>query len=140
MTQPLQSLIKAICYLASQQFKTQATVWGCKHEATAREAYTAECAQKHTGFSVALCGLVISPSYPYLAATPDGNINCECCGYGVLEIKCPFSCTDKTFLEAVAEPRFYLEEKNGYFTLKTNHAILPSACASTNKGMRYWVR
>ena len=74
---------------------------------------------KPTGFSVSTCGLVISPSYPYLAATPDGFVSCEC---GFLEIKCPFSCTEKTFSEAVADPRFYLEERNGEFALKTNHA------------------
>ena len=34
-------------------------------------------------------GLVINPLYPYLGATPDGFVYCDCCGYGVLEIKSP---------------------------------------------------
>ncbi|KAL4112365.1 hypothetical protein QTP88_016173 [Uroleucon formosanum] len=31
--------------------------------------------------------LVINPSLPYLGASPDGIINCDCCGKGCLEIK-----------------------------------------------------
>ena len=121
-TQPSQSLIKAICYPESQQFKTRATVWGCKHEITAKEAYKTQCEQQHTDFSISASDLVINPSYPYMAATPDGNMRCKCCGHGVLEIKCPFSCKDKSFIEASAESRFYLKHTNGKFTLNTTHA------------------
>jgi len=31
----------------------------------------------------------VNPSYPHLGATPDRIINCDCCGDGVIEIKCP---------------------------------------------------
>jgi len=29
-----------------------------------------------------------------MGATPDGN--CSCCGTGVVEVKCPFSCAEKS--------------------------------------------
>ena len=138
INKPSQSLIKAIGYPESQQFYTEATLWGQKHEATASQAYIAECTKNHTDLSVLPCGLIINQSHPYLAATPDGIINCECCGSGVLEIKCPFSCTGKTLLEATADPTFYLEEKNGELQLKTDHAYYYQVQAQMNySGAKY---
>ena len=57
-----------------------------------------------------------------MGASPDRIVTCECCGRGVLEVKHPFSCKDKTFLEATAETRFFLTKQNGTFILKRNHA------------------
>ena len=45
----------------------------------------------HIDFSISKSGLVIHESYPFMSASPDGTINCECYGHGVLEIKCPYS-------------------------------------------------
>jgi hypothetical protein len=55
-------------------------------------------------------------------ASPDGLIMCNCCSQGVLEVKCPFSCTDKTFLEATSESSFFLQNCDGNFSLKKDHA------------------
>ena len=33
---------------------------------------------------------VISSDYPFLGASPDGLVSCDCCGEGLVEIKCPF--------------------------------------------------
>jgi hypothetical protein len=41
-------------------------------------------------FTVQSSGLVVHPSYPYIGASPDGVVMCECCGEELLEIKCPF--------------------------------------------------
>ena len=40
----------------------------------------------------------------------------------VVEIKCPYSWKDKSFLEATAESTFFLEYNDGVTKLKTNHA------------------
>ena len=37
---------------------------------------------------------MIRPQYPYLGASPDSFTQCECCGDGIIEIKCPFSVRD----------------------------------------------
>ena len=67
--------------------------------------------------------MVVHPSYPHLGATPDGCINCECCGFGVLEVKCPYSCTNQSFLEASKDSKFCLgQEADGTFFLKRSHA------------------
>lgn len=64
---------------------------------------------------------MIHPYYPHLGATPDGLIKCNCCGSGVLEVKCPYSCVDKTLLEATSESGFCLDNHGGEFSLKRNH-------------------
>ena len=46
--------------------------------------------RKHDSFSCRDSGLMISSSHPFLAATPDGIVDCTCCGMGILEIKCPY--------------------------------------------------
>ena len=50
------------------------------------------------------CGLVLS--YPFLGASPDGLVLCECCGTGALELKCPYSPRDKNFIEIEAKESF----------------------------------
>ena len=66
-------------------------------------------------------GLVIHPQYPYLGAPPDGLVNCSCCGSQVIEVKCPFSCVDHSFLESTNDSRFCLEHVHeGCFALTTD--------------------
>ena len=54
---------------------------------------------------VSLCLLLIHS----WEASLDGVVSCECCGSGVIEIKCPYSCKDKSFLEATSESTLFLE-------------------------------
>lgn len=56
-----------------------------------------------------------------MGASPDGLVVCNYCGPGDLEVKCPFSCTDKTFLEATSESSFSLQNHDGEITLKKDH-------------------
>ena len=61
-----------------------------------------------------------------MGASLDGLV-VWCCGRGVLEVKCPFSCVDKTFLEATSESKFFLENVDGKFSLKKiTHTITKS--------------
>ena len=122
LSQPSQSLIKCICYPESYRFSSKATEWGCEHEKIAREAYFQKVAKSHLNLTITEKGLVIHPEYPHLGASPDGYIECHCCGCGVIEIKCPFSCRDHSFLEAIGENRFCLESsENGSYILKRQH-------------------
>ena len=57
-----------------------------------------------------------------MGASPDSIVNCDCCGQRVLEFNCSFSCINKTFPEPTTEPTFFLQEVNGSFTLKQDHA------------------
>ena len=109
---PSQSLIWSICYPENSQFVTKATAYGCRHEKDAKETYISKTKDKHTNFHVSRSGLVVDPNYPFFGASPDGLIRCDCCGTGVLEIKCPFTCKDKSFL--------LKSKESSSFCLKTN--------------------
>ena len=85
--QPSLSLIISICHPEMSRFKTAATVYGCEHEAQARNRYSAMFSPSHDSFEVKTCGLFLSASHPFIAASPDGIVKCLCCGEGVCEIK-----------------------------------------------------
>lgn len=87
------SLLKTICYPSTKQFNSAATDWGKIHEIDGRNAYIEKLKNDHINFSFTISGLIINPNFPYLGASPDGIINCDCCGKGCVEIKCPYSLT-----------------------------------------------
>ena len=119
---PAQSLIKAICYPEAISFTTAATKWGCKHEKQAREMYLIVNKLKHHDLSVTDSGLVINPQWPFIGASPDGVINCTCCGKGVIEIKCPY-CHRGTDVQAAAvmDSNFCLKNVDGHLQLDHTH-------------------
>ena len=46
--------------------------------------------ENNTLISIFFSGLFIHEEYHFLAATPDEISQCDCCGYGVIEVKCPY--------------------------------------------------
>ena len=58
---------------------------------------------------------------PYFGASPDGLVECSCCGTGTIEIKCPYKFRSKNLMEAAQDPKFYLETVGGQLRLKTSH-------------------
>lgn len=61
--------------------------WGCHHEKQAREAYRKKMESVHENFQIFDSGLWINKDFPYLGASPDGIVSCDCCGIGLCEIK-----------------------------------------------------
>lgn len=57
---------------------------------------------KHSGFTIRECGFFLDPVTAFLGASPDGLVECSCCGPGVLEIKCPWCAKDADSLEDLA--------------------------------------
>jgi hypothetical protein len=72
------------------ELNTPSVRWGKKNEAVAFRSYSELSQSKHTNFKLRQCGLFISEEDPYLGSSPDGIVECDCCGKGVIEIKCPF--------------------------------------------------
>ena len=87
VSQPSLSLVKAICYPDVHLLYSAACWYGCKHEEAARKEYVYEMKKKHIQLSIIESGLVLDPLHPFLGATPDGVISCDCCGNRVLKIK-----------------------------------------------------
>ena len=44
----------------------------------------------HTNVQWHDSGVLINPTFPYLGASPDGRVTCECCEDKLIEIKCPY--------------------------------------------------
>ena len=80
--------------------------WGTENECAAREQFKVVMKAQHSNFSISVSGLVINTQYPHLGASPDGVTMCECCGKGVVELKCPYSARDYTVHESALD---YLE-------------------------------
>lgn len=89
------SLLESLCSLKSDNKAIPALLYGIKMEDEARHAYTKEAVRlKHQDIQVRPTGLTVIPSKAYIGASPDGLVDCTCCGEGLLEIKCPFSIAD----------------------------------------------
>ena len=121
-SQPSVSLIKRICYPESYKFFSKATSWDLEHEKDAKAAYISSCKSDHRDLRFSETGLVVNSDYPFLGASPDGEVACSCCGKGIIEIKCPFTCREKTFDEAVEDRDFCLmKQPDGKFALQKRH-------------------
>lgn len=86
-TNPQQPVVMEICYPETSRFRTEATQWGNRKEAVAKNDYAAQAKEQYENFQVQDCGLFISKSDAYIGASPDGLVSCKCCGLGVCEIK-----------------------------------------------------
>ena len=115
---PSKSLLTSIVHGSSCTSK--ALTWGLKNEAKARQEYLAFASSEHSSLSVKTTGLHIDQSFPYLGASPDGLVACDCCGEGLLEVKCPYSIQDID-PNTVNKKGFYLERSNDCLSLSPTH-------------------
>ena len=101
-----------------------AWTWGRSNEDTTRKEYVRQAEQQHENFCLRLAGLHVDPSCLHLEASQDKLICCDCCGEGVVEIKCmykhrkvdPWTVTDSTFyLKASQDGSLQLRSKHAYY-------------------------
>ena len=77
----------------------------------------------HNGLNVTSCGFFICVEHPFLGASPDALVECNCCGLGVVEVKCSL-CAQETSLAEAADTvgSFCLDMlTTGKLQLKRNH-------------------
>lgn len=81
--------------LESKHVTNAAMEWRIKNEPIAIQKYgETQLARGHYGLTALPSRFIISDSYPFLGATPDGSVYDPPCyeqPYGFLEVKCPFS-------------------------------------------------
>ena len=118
--QPSSSLLKRLCSSEHKKINTAPLEWGRTNEDTACSDYCRQQKEEHTEFSCTASGLVVNPKYPYLGATPDGWVECECCGRGIVEIKCPYTYRN-THPNAINEGTFYLQCLSDRLKLDPKH-------------------
>ena len=105
---PSESLVKKLMQESKfDSMKLPVLQWGLAKEDETRAAYLAEASGYQVGLSHTNAGLHVNPNFPHLGASPEAIVNCECCGTGVVEIKCPFKHRD-VHPHNVTDPGFYL--------------------------------
>ena len=57
--------------------------------------------KNHQNLEIRDSGLCINPEWPFIGASPDGIISCQCHGKGVFEVKRPYCHRDDTIECAV---------------------------------------
>ena len=90
--------------------------WGRENKDKACQEYISNIIAKHHALVVTTSGLVISPKCPFLGASPDGVVNCECHGCSLLEIKCSYKyCNQQQTAEiALSDSSYFLKRgENG---------------------------
>lgn len=113
------SLVRALCYPRKNTFKSSATQWGCDHEKEALKKYCSIMEGAHERFTLIQCGLFIHPLKPFLAASPDALVSCDCCGKGTVEVKCPYCIIQDE--SDVATVKYLNEDENGIVSLSRKH-------------------
>ena len=97
-SKPSVSLLKSICYPHATKSFSDACEYGQQHEADALRIFTDNMKITYPLFELQKSGLVLDTENPFIGASPDGIISCSCCGKGVVEVKCPFSCRDNKII------------------------------------------
>jgi hypothetical protein len=114
-----ESLVKDIAHV--NRFNTgqnDARSYGINMEAAAIAHYKDQ--NCHPGVKFENCGFHISQTHPYIGASPDLLVSCNCCGDGLVEVKCPYSKRDVDI--QLEPPDYVVHGKTRPYELKTNHA------------------
>ena len=86
---------------------TPSVSFGRENEPVARQLYFTNYNKNHRKASLRLCGLYVDHINPYLGASPDGIVSCQCCGEGLIEIKCSYSYQNTTPREGACLDHHY---------------------------------
>ena len=114
------NLVKRIVgYTSYDLSKKESVKWGIDNEDECRVEYQKHQSLSHINFTCNLSGFVVNTNHPFLGASPDGIINCQCCGRGTVEIKCPFKHRNVTVQEAAATDKDFCISSS--LSLKSNH-------------------
>ena len=119
------SLVNSICN-PNATFSNVHTEFGIKNEQSARQVYLKAQLKDHPHMQIKNCGLLTSPSFPFLGASPDGIIICDCgkCdGGGCLEIKCLSKFRKCSIKEVMSYDKtfFLYDNEEGQLLLKEDH-------------------
>ena len=115
---PNNYIVKQILNTDCKSLSTPATMYGKERETLARNLYEKLYFAEHNGGKMKYSGLIIDASKPHLGASPDGILQCKCCGTGVLEIKCPYKFKNFTIDQIYSENYHIEKDENDCMKLK----------------------
>ena len=85
----LNNLLRLLLY--SKPFESEETKYGKSMEPHAIQKFISKNKRLHKNLNVSESGLVLMEENPFIGASPDSNVDCFCCGSGLLELKCSSS-------------------------------------------------
>ena len=103
--------------LFNKDVSTEAIAWGKTMERSVLDKFFKTISPLHENMCIQSTGLLIDKDEPYLAATPDGLVTCDCHEDFIVEIKCPFAHKSKTIAE-IEKRNFFLDDNK---VLKDSH-------------------
>ena len=115
------SLVKKLCYPEAHRFTSVATSWGRQHESDAIDEFIESFAIDRIDARFEKCGLVVNKKYPFLGASPDGNVHCACHGRSLLEAKCLYRCCNKPLSDVVQQDVRFCLNTNKYLMVLCYH-------------------
>ena len=144
-TTPPDSLVLRI--IQPRKISSAAIEWGIKHESVAIKEYIEYQHQHgHEGLVVTQSGFLVSQSYPFLGASPDGTVfdpSTPQQPFGFLEVKCPFSTRNTSPAEACVTPGFFCTLQSNpdgsqHLSLTRNHPYFAQVQGQMAIGNRPW--
>ena len=139
--EPGTSALRAIMqYNMYSLSRVPAVKWGIEHEAIAREQFCEYMSKTHDDFSCQVIGLVLHPTFPFLAASPDGLVRCKCHGCATLEIKCTYKYRDVSPDDpaALVDSNYFLN-KDGLKSKHKYYCQVQTQMLVTNSKLCYFV-
>lgn len=118
---PSLSLVKRICAPQGISVSAPPVRYGREHEAEALEKYKKVAGNVHCNAQFKQAGLFVSKENVFLAATPDMLVECDCCGAGVVEVKCPWNARDGQLTDLLADQNSCVTANEGSLELKVTH-------------------
>ena len=100
-------LTKDICGI--KQIDSKDMKHGRTWEPVARDMAVRDLAY-HDSVKCTQTGLIVDTSQPFIAASPDGIISCECHENAVLEVKCSWKQWNSTWEEVVKDWKYHFDE------------------------------
>ena len=98
---PNNHIVKSV--LGKYEFSSEAVENGRKFESVARQQYIEHMRKTHVSFQCKETGVMVFKEFPFIAASPDGVVECKCCSKGLVEIKCPFKFQNEQLQEAMSK-------------------------------------
>ena len=133
--------------LKPRQIISLAIDWGIQQEPKAIEAYKKHQNDiGHSGLTVCPVGFIVSLTYPFLGASPDGGAHDPSSTqypFGFVEVKYPYNHRDDTPFEACSDPSFCCElqhSSSGHTSvvLKRSHPYYCQIQGQLAVGNRPW--
>lgn len=94
-------------------FSTKAIRWGFTDKPVVRQKYRRNKKTQRRNFKIQETVLIMSTEIPYIGASPDTLVSCDCCALWVVELEVTWTHREKSFPECEPTNGTCLEQTQG---------------------------